>query len=252
MQARKIIFYNQKGGVGKTTVAVNLGSALAAKGLKTLLVDFDAQVNLTHAVSGDSRKPNIYQVITGQVAAEEAVRPTILKNLSLIPGSLDVAGLAIELVEEEKREVFLKETLKNLEDQFDYILVDCPPSLGLETVNALAWCDEVVIPLQCEYLAMEGLNLIMRTISNARKSFNPQIKVLGILFTMFSKRAKLNQEVVDDISEFFPELVFKTIIPRTTRLAEAPSHGLPINYYDKSSNGAKAFDSLAQEVIDRG
>ena len=215
-------------------------------------MDFDAQVNLTHAVSGDSRKPNIYQVITGQVAAEEAVQPTIFKNLSLIPGSLDVAGLAIELVEEEKREVFLKETLKNLEDQFDYILVDCPPSLGLETVNALAWCDEVVIPLQCEYLAMEGLNLIMRTISNARKSFNPQIKVLGILFTMFSKRAKLNQEVVDDISEFFPELVFKTIIPRTTRLAEAPSHGLPINYYDKSSNGAKAFDSLAQEVIDRG
>ena len=142
--------------------------------------------------------------------------------------------------------------MKTLEDQFDYILVDCPPSLGLETVNALAWCDEVVIPLQCEYLAMEGLNLIMRTISNARKSFNPQIKVLGILFTMFSKRAKLNQEVVDDISEFFPELVFKTIIPRTTRLAEAPSHGLPINYYDKSSNGAKAFDSLAQEVIDRG
>ena len=252
MQARKIIFYNQKGGVGKTTVAVNLGSALAAQGLKTLLVDFDAQVNLTHAVSGDSRKPNIYQVITGQVAAEEAVQPTIFKNLSLIPGSLDVAGLAIELVEEEKREVFLKETLKTLEDQFDYILVDCPPSLGLETVNALAWCDEVVIPLQCEYLAMEGLNLIMRTISNARKSFNPQIKVLGILFTMFSKRAKLNQEVVDDISEFFPELVFKTIIPRTTRLAEAPSHGLPINYYDKSSNGAKAFDSLAQEVIDRG
>lgn len=252
MQARKIIFYNQKGGVGKTTVAVNLGSALAVKGLKTLLVDFDAQVNLTHAVSGDSRKPNIYQVITGQVAAEEAVQPTIFKNLSLIPGSLDVAGLAIELVEEEKREVFLKETLKTLEDQFDYILVDCPPSLGLETVNALAWCDEVVIPLQCEYLAMEGLNLIMRTISNARKSFNPQIKVLGILFTMFSKRAKLNQEVVDDISEFFPELVFKTIIPRTTRLAEAPSHGLPINYYDKSSNGAKAFDSLAQEVIDRG
>ena len=115
-----------------------------------------------------------------------------------------MAGLAIELVEEEKREVFLKETLKTLEDQFDYILVDCPPSLGLETVNALAWCDEVVIPLQCEYLAMEGLNLIMRTISNARKSFNPQIKVLGILFTMFSKRAKLNQEVVDDISEFFP------------------------------------------------
>ena len=130
--------------------------------------------------------------------------------------------------------------------------MDCPPSLGLETVNALAWCDEVIIPLQCEYLAMEGLNLIMRTVTNAKKSFNPRIKVLGILFTMFSKRAKLNQEVIDDISEYFPDLVFKTIIPRNTRLAEAPSHGLPINYYDKSSKGSKSFEMLAQEVIDRG
>lgn len=252
MQARKIIFYNQKGGVGKTTVAVNLGSALALKGYKTLLIDFDAQVNLTHAVSGDGRKANIYQVITGQIDARDAVQSTIFENLFLIPGSLDVAGLAIELVEEERREGFLKAVLKDIEDEYDYILLDCPPSLGLETVNALAWCNEVVIPLQCEYLAMEGLNLIMRTISNARKSFNPDIKVLGILFTMFSKRAKLNQEVVDDISEFFPELVFKTIIPRNTRLAEAPSHGLPINYYDKSSNGSRAFEALAQEVIDRG
>ncbi len=252
MQTRKIIFYNQKGGVGKTTVAVNLGSALAAKGFKVLLIDFDAQVNLTHSVSGDGRKANIYQVVTGMVDAKDAVQTTIFKNLYLIPGSLDVAGLAIELVDEDRRESFLKNALKNIEDEYDYILLDCPPSLGLETVNALAWCDEVIIPLQCEYLAMEGLNLIMRTVTNAKKSFNPRIKVLGILFTMFSKRAKLNQEVIDDISEFFPDLVFKTIIPRNTRLAEAPSHGLPINYYDKSSKGSKSFEMLAQEVIDRG
>ncbi len=252
MQSRKIIFYNQKGGVGKTTVAVNLGSSLAEKGYKVLLIDFDAQVNMTHAVSGDTRKANIYQVVTGTVDAKDAVQSTIFKNLYLIPGSLDVAGLAIELVDEEHREGFLKAALKDIEDQYDYILVDCPPSLGLETVNALAWCEEVIIPLQCEYLAMEGLNLIMRTISNAKKSFNKNISVLGILFTMFSKRAKLNQEVVDDISQFFPELVFKTIIPRNTRLAEAPSHGLPINYYDKSSMGAKAFALLREEVIERG
>ena len=177
MQTRKIIFYNQKGGVGKTTVAVNLGSALAAKGFKVLLIDFDAQVNLTHSVSGDGRKANIYQVVTGLVDAKDAVQTTIFKNLYLIPGSLDIAGLAIELVDEDRRESFLKNALKDIEDEYDYILLDCPPSLGLETVNALAWCDEVIIPLQCEYLAMEGLNLIMRTVTNAKKSFNPRIKV---------------------------------------------------------------------------
>lgn len=252
MSTKKIVFYNQKGGVGKTTVAVNLGAALASKGYKTLLIDFDAQVNLTHAVSGDPRKPNIYSVVTGNVNAKDAIQETIFSNLFLIPGSLDIAGLAIELVEEEHRELFLKNALEEIEGEFDYIFVDCPPSLGLETVNALAWCDQVIIPLQCEYLAMEGLNLIMRTISNAKKSFNPNISILGILFTMYSKRAKLNQEVVDDISEFFPDLVFKTIIPRNTRLAEAPSHGLPINYYDKSSSGSKAFDLLSEEVINRG
>lgn len=252
MQTRKIIFYNQKGGVGKTTAAINLGSALAVKGFKVLLIDFDAQVNLTNAVSGDIRKPNIYQVVTGQVDAGEAIQSTIFKNLYLIPGSLDIAGLAIELAEQEHKEGFLRDSLKPIEDQFDYILLDCPPSLGLETVNALAWCREVVIPLQCEYLAMEGLNLIMRTISNAKKSFNPNINILGILFTMYSKRAKLNQEVVEDITQFFPNVIFKTIIPRSTRLAEAPSHGLPINFYDKSSNGSKAFAALAEEIITRG
>lgn len=249
--SRKIIFYNQKGGVGKTTVTVNLASALAEMGKKVLLIDFDAQVNLTHAVSGDPKKKNIYQVITGQVSAIDAVQSTMFNNLFLIPGSLDIAGLAIELVDEEKRELFLKRSLASIDDDFDYILLDCPPSLGLETVNALCWCDEVIIPLQCEYLAMEGLNLIMRTITNIRKTINPSIRILGILFTMFSKRVRLNQDVVNDITEFFPDLVFKTIIPRSSRLAEAPSHGLPINYYDKSSSGAKAFKELSKEVIER-
>ncbi len=250
--ARKIIFYNQKGGVGKTTVCVNLGSALARKGYKVLLIDFDAQVNLTHAVSGNTKKSNIYDVITGKVSSLDAVQSTIFSNLDLIPGSLNIAGLSIELVEEENREKFLKKTTENLDDKYDYILLDCAPSLALETVNALSWCDEVIIPLQCEYLAMEGLNLIMRTISNIKKTINPEIKILGILFTMYSKRIKLNQEVVDDISSYFSDLVFKTIIPRSSRLSEAPSHGLPIDYYDRSSSAAKAFLYLSEEVIERG
>lgn len=251
MKAHKIIFYNQKGGVGKTTAAVNLGSALAESGNRVLLIDFDAQGNLTGAVSGDNRKPNIYQVVTGQIEAEAAIQPTIFNNLYIIPGSLDMAGLGVELVDQDDREHFLVNSLGSIEDNFDYILLDCPPSLGLETMNALVWCDYVIIPLQCEYLAMEGLNLIMRTITNVRKKLNPDIRILGIIFTMYTKRAKLNQDVVDDISEFFPDLVFKTIIPRTVRLAEAPSHGLPINYYDKSNSGAKAFKELAKEVESR-
>lgn len=251
MVAQKIIFYNQKGGVGKTTAAVNLGSSLADIGYRVLLIDFDAQCNLTGAVSGDNRKSNIYHVVTGQVAAGDAVQPTIVKNLYLIAGSLDMAGLGVELVDEENREYFLKNALASIEADFDYILLDCPPSLGLETMNALVWCNKVIIPLQCEYLAMEGLNLIMRTITNVKKKLNPEISILGILFTMYSKRAKLNQEVVEDISEFFPDLVFKTIIPRSVRLAEAPSHGLPINYYDRSNQGTKAFAALAKEVVDR-
>ena len=251
MIAQKIIFYNQKGGVGKTTAAVNLGSSLAELGSKVLLIDFDAQGNLTGAVSGDNRKANIYHVVTGQVPAEDAIQPTIFKNLYLIPGSLDMAGLGVELVSEDNREYFLKNALASVDDQYDFILLDCPPSLGLETMNALVWCNRVIIPLQCEYLAMEGLNLIMRTITNVKKKLNPEISIMGILFTMYSKRAKLNQEVVDDISEFFPDLVFDTIIPRTVRLAEAPSHGLPINYYDRSNQGTKAFAALAKEVVDR-
>lgn len=251
MIAKKIIFYNQKGGVGKTTATLNLGSALADEGYKVLLVDFDAQRNLTASISGNTNKATIYQVLTGQEDVKNAIQPTLVRNLYLISGSLDIAGLSLELADQENSEYYLKKALKPIEEDFDYILIDCPPSLGLETMNALVWASYVIIPLQCEYLAMEGLNLIMRTISNVKKKLNPDLKILGILFTMYSTRANLNQEVVEDISEFFPDLVLKTIIPRTVRLAEAPSHGLPINYYDRSNKGAKAFCDLAKEVISR-
>ena len=226
MKAHKIIFFNQKGGVGKTTTCVNLGAALGAMGYKVLLVDFDSQANLTGAVSGDGRKSTIYQVISGQKTAADAIQKTIFENISLIAGSVDTAGLTVELVDEPEREFYLKHALRDLDDMFDYILLDCPPSIGLETMNALAW-------------------------ANVKKSLNPELNIMGILFTLYSKRVLLNQDVVDDVSEYFKELVFKTIIPRSVRLSEAPSHGMPINVYDKNNVGAKAYASLAKEVVDR-
>ncbi len=251
MSAHKIIFLNQKGGVGKTTTCVNLGSSLAAMGYKVLLVDFDSQGNLTGSVSGDSRKPTCYDMVVGKVSADAAIQATAFQNLYVIPGSLDLAGLNVELVDEEDREYFLSKALEPVSSSFDFILVDCPPALGLITMNAMCWAEKVVIPMQCEYFAMEGLNMLMRTISSVRKSINPGLEILGILFTMYTKRARLNSEVVEDITNYFPQLVFKTIIPRSIRLAEAPSHGMPINIYDASNSGAKAYAALAKEVIQR-
>lgn len=252
MSTRKIIFFNQKGGVGKTTTCVNLGAALAALNYKVLLVDFDSQSNLTGSISGNSKKATSYDVITGKVSAMDAVQPTMFQNLFLIPANLDLAGLNVELADEDDKDFFLKKTTSCLDSQFDYILLDCPPSIDVLTMNALCWADSVIIPLQCEYLAMEGLNLLMRTVTNVKKSINPNLEILGILFTMFSKRSRLNSDVIEDVSQYFPDLVFKTIIPRSVRLAEAPSHGLPINVYDSSNSGTKAYAQLAKEVISRG
>lgn len=251
MKAHKIIFFNQKGGVGKTTVCVNIGSSLAEMGYKVLLIDFDSQTNLTSSVSGDGRKTTIYQIISGEKNAKDGIQSTICNNLYLIPGSVDTAGLSVELVNENEREYYLKHALRELDDMFDFILLDCPPALGLETMNALAWCEYVIIPLQCEYLAMEGLNLLMKTINSVKKTFNQDLKIMGIVFNMYSRRNLLDQDVVDDVSSYFKDLVFTTIIPRSVRLSEAPSHGLPINVYEKSNNAAKAFRALSKEVIDR-
>lgn len=251
MSAHTILFLNQKGGVGKTTSVVNLGSALARMGKKVLLIDLDSQANMSSALDLEAGGPSIYDVIASRVAVSDAVQTTKVKNLSAIASNLDMAGLNIELVDQEGREFFLKNALAGIDTQWEYILVDCPPSLGLVTINAMVWAEQVVIPLQCEYLAMEGLNLLMRTVSNIRKNLNPRLQVLGILFTMYSKRTKLANEVVEDVSSFFPTLVFKTLIPRNVRIAEAPSHGLPINMYDNASKGAKAYQHFAKEVVER-
>lgn len=251
MSAEKIIFLNQKGGVGKTTTAVNLGASLAQMGKRVLLIDLDSQGNMTGAVSADNRLPGTYEVIVGQCSPQDACQPTPVQNLYAMAGNINLAGLNIELVNEDSRESFFKEAIAPIEDDWEYILVDCPPSLGLVTMNAMCWAEYVVIPMQCEYLAMEGLNMLMRTIANIKKSLNPRLTVLGILFTMYSKRTKLANDVVEDITSFFPELVFQTIIPRNVRLSEAPSHGLPINVYDASSAGTKSYMSLAEEVVNR-
>ena len=250
MQAKKIIFLNQKGGVGKTTTAVNVGSALAREGFKVLLVDLDSQGNLSSAVSADTSRPGIYEIMAGE-ADISAVQTTPVEGLFCLSGGINMAGLAIELVDEDNREFFLKNALSSFDDKFDYIFADCPPALDLVTMNALCWANFVIIPMQCEYFAMEGLNLLLRTVNSVKKRLNPALDVLGIVFTMYSKRANLNNEVVEDISTYFKDLVFATKIPRNVRLSEAPSHGLPINAYDNSCSGAKAYAALAKEVISR-
>jgi chromosome partitioning protein len=251
MAAKKIIFSNQKGGVGKTTSAVNLGSYLAQMGYKVLLVDLDSQGNLSSAVSASIKMPGSYELIAGKCTAQEAYQKTPQENLVAIAGGIDLAGLGIELVNELAREFFLKNALSPIENSWDYILVDCPPSLGLLTVNAMCWTEYVIIPMQPEYFALEGLNLLMRTIGNVKKQLNPHLEVLGILFTMYSSRTRLSNDVVDDVTSFFKEKVFETRIPRNIRLAEAPSHGLPINLYDASSTGAIGYRDFAEEVVKR-
>lgn len=251
MNTKKVIFLNQKGGVGKTTTAVNLGSALAQQGNKVLLVDLDAQGNLTSAVSADPRLPGTYEVLAGQTEALDAIQPTPVNNLMVLSSNINLAGLNVELVDQEDRELFITKAFVPFEGVFDYIFIDCPPSLGLGTINALVWTKYVLIPMQCEYFAMEGLNLLMRTIANVKKSLNDQLQILGIVFTMYNKRQNLANEVVEDVTSYFSDLVFKTIIPRNVRLSEAPSHGLPINAYDGGSSGSKAYAKLAEEVIER-
>lgn len=250
MKAKKIIFINQKGGVGKTTSCVNVGSALAKEGYKVLLIDLDTQGNLSSAVSVDTGKPGVYELLAEE-EKPEVVQNTPVENLFCIAGGINMAGLAVELVDEIGREFFLKNEMQRFEDQYDFILADCPPALDLISINALAFADYVIIPMQCEYFAMEGLNLLLKTVNSVKKKINPTLQILGIVFTMYSKRANLNNEVVDDISSYFKDLVFETKIPRNIRLSEAPSHGLPINAYDNSCSGAKSYYQLTKEVIKR-
>jgi chromosome partitioning protein len=245
------VFVNQKGGVGKTTSALNIGAYLAAAGKKTLLVDFDSQANLSSGIGAKKNLPGIYEAISGKAPVADTVQKTVVENLFIIPASIDLSGAAVELIGEEKRDYFLKSTLAAIKDSFSYVLIDCPPSLGVLTINGLAASDRVLIPMQTEYFALEGLTLLLETIQRIRGGVNPGLVINGIFFTMYDSRTKLAHQVVKQVGSYFNETVFKTLIPRNSRLAEAPSHGLPISKYDPKSPGALAYKALADEVIAR-
>lgn len=242
---------NQKGGVGKTTTAVNLASALGAKGQKTLLVDVDPQGNSSSGVGVDRRrlKSTMYEVLIGEVQAKDARIHTEFDNLDLLPSSMDLAGAELELIEMEHRESILKSALVPLRAEYDYIVIDCPPSLGIITTNALCLADTLLVPIQCEYYALEGLSQLMNSVRRVKRQYNEQLDIEGVLLTMYDGRLNLTQQVVEEVKKYFPRKVFATVIPRTVRLSEAPSFGKPIGYFDRSSKGALAYDALAEEIL---
>jgi chromosome partitioning protein len=242
-------FVNQKGGVGKTTSAISLGACLAEMGKRVLLVDFDSQGNLSSGIGVEKSSPGIYELISGNAGIAEALRDTPVPGLQVIPANIDLSGAAVELIEEEHRNYFLKNALEPLRPRYDFIMIDCPPSLGILTLNGLAACDAAIIPMQCEYFAMEGLTLLLKTIKIIQKKVNSGLRIGGIFFTMYDSRTRLAQEVVKQVSAYFTDKVFSTIIPRNVRISEAPSHGLPITLYDPASSGARAYRSLAEEFL---
>lgn len=247
-----IVFVNQKGGVGKTTSCINIGAYIALAGKKVLLVDFDSQGNMSSGVGVSKDKPTIYELLAGQVTAQDAVKKSSVEGLDVISASIDLSGAAIELVDQENREFFLKNALTPLKSLYDYILIDCPPSLGLLTLNGLAAADSVLVPMQCEYFALEGITLLLKSVDKVQKSINPNLVIGGIFFTMYDSRTRLAQDVVMQVKSYFKDVVFSTIIPRNVRLSEAPSRGLPICSYDPECNGAKSYAKLAEEVMKRG
>lgn len=242
---------NQKGGVGKSTTAVNLGACLAMLNQKVLLVDIDPQGNASSGVGIDKSKLEycIYDMLIHDEDIENVIVKTKIDNLEIIPATIDLAGAEIELVTAISRETRLKNCLSNIRDKYDYILIDCPPSLGLLTLNSLNASDVVLVPIQCEYYALEGLGQLMRTIQIVQKHLNPDLEIDGVVLTMYDARTNLAQQVIEEVNAHFKDQVYKSIIPRNVRLSEAPSFGQPICTYDPNSKGAKAYMSLAREVI---
>lgn len=242
---------NQKGGVGKTTTCVNLASYIADSGKKVLLIDMDPQGNACTSVGVEVSKgqDSIYEMLLGEVSAKEATYASVLNNLEVIPSNVDLSGAEVDLVYAQNRENVLKEALKDVKDKYDFIFIDCPPSLGLLTVNALTASDSIIIPIQCEYFALVGLGQLMNTVRLVKMHLNPNIEIEGVVLTMKDNRSNLVSQVADDINKHFGEKVYKTSIPRNVRLAESPSHGKPILLYDNKSKGAVAYKALSEEFL---
>ena len=251
--AHIISVVNQKGGVGKTTTAVNLSSYLADLGKKTLLVDLDPQANATSGIGIDVAKLeySLYHVLMQQVDVTNVICPTVFDGLHVLPATKDLAGAEVELVNLDNRETYLDNLLTLLKQYYDYIIIDCPPSLGLLTINGLVASTKTIIPVQCEYYALEGIAGLVNTLNQIKDHYNPSLEIAGIVLTMFDRRTALNKQVVENTRRFFQSLVFDTVVPRNIRLTEAPSHGIPIVLYNNSSSGAIAYSELTKEVVHR-
>ena len=250
---RIIAVANQKGGVGKTTTSINLAACLAEKGKKVLAVDMDPQGNLTSGlgVDKDSVEKSIYELIIGEVDIKEVINKEVLENLDIIPTSIDLSAAEIELIGVDDKEYILRNAIDQVKDQYDFVIIDCPPSLSMLTINAMTTADSVIVPIQCEYYALEGLSQLIHTVELVKDRLNSKLEIEGVVFTMYDARTNLSLQVVENVKDNLQQNIYKTIIPRNIRLAEAPSYGLPINKYDPKSTGAESYMRLADEVIER-
>ena len=250
---RIIAIANQKGGVGKTTTSINLSSCLAEAGKKILAIDLDPQGNTTSGlgVDKDDLENTVYELMLDECTIRESMKKTDIENLTIIPANVNLAGAEIELLDVKEKEYVLKNSVDYIQDDFDFIIIDCPPSLNMLTINSMTTANTILVPIQCEYYALEGISQLIHTIDLVQERLNPDLKMEGVVFTMYDSRTNLSNEVVDNVKNNLHTTIYKTIIPRNVRLAEAPSHGLPINLYDSKSAGAESYRLLAKEVIDR-